>query len=450
VNNNEGYLLQYPVNYNSFFGETLTITIPWNDNTPAHTFSALPMIMPSVLNAIAERYMHENPGVYIEVRTLANDPLGVHERIELELMSGQADILLDMSYTPWRTNAAQNFFADWLPIMHSDPRFNENDYFTNVFNAIMINDSMYAFPVSFNFTHISANLNVPGLYNIFAQYNTVSLRDLQTMHDLFSTNQSLYILPLYGVIEVVRHNLSNFLDINTRFVNFNSPDFINLISQTREFSTGIWNRPPYNLFPITPERELHLSNTYLFNNSNGHNLFYLICDEQAELFKGSIPLTSENDELIIQIFNGFVLNENATAIQRALAWDFVQFFMKPENRSGLQPVAQAVYKPLFLHQTQWLAQAMIDMMADGSFSINMNQSLDSNQDDVLDRVIEQVIERLYKFGEMPMIEVIPRYRNISAVITNVLIDFHDGIITAEQAATDIQNRVSLLIMELGI
>ena len=77
--------------------------------------------------------MAATPGVVVEVRTLTDDSNEAINKIAVELMAGQADILIESTFVAWQNRAAQNLFADWYSIMVSDSRFNRGDYFTSVF-----------------------------------------------------------------------------------------------------------------------------------------------------------------------------------------------------------------------------------------------------------------------------------------------------------------------------
>jgi len=435
-----------------FYGETLTITTPWESSIPAQALIAIEMMLSSTLNILAERYMDENPGVNVIINTLTTNIQDVHSRMNVELMAGQADILLDMSTVPWRTGRGRDLFVDWFPIITFDPRFDEDNYFMNVFDAIAVDGRMHAFPISINFHYMSANRAIDGLYEALIFYESITLEELYKLHNIFSCSDIPYIAYFYDTFEVTLHNIHSFLDIRARHVAFTVNSFIDLLNRAQPVSSGHRNLTTTSVFTVPHDIEQVRSMMYLFDRASAHSFVNLMGFEQEFLFKGNVPLVNNERELLIDAWNGFVLNENATPLQRALAWDFVYFSMQPENRDGLTLVNHAIYKPLFFHQTRLHVERTASALEHGGIYIyySGNEHDESAHAQWLEMLKDSITYKLYNFAEMPMRQFTPAYVQILGAINTVLSDFHDGIITAEQAAIDIQNRVSLLIMELGI
>jgi len=441
INNYESYFL----NRSQFYDNTLTISVTMDHTTPSTSFGIFQGHTYSVVQLLAERYMDANPGVTILVCTLTDgSSLEAFDRINLEIMSGQADILIDSHVISWQSRAAQNAFTDWYPVITSDPRFCHTQFFTRIFDAIKINGNgnMLAFPISFSYHTVAANNSTPDMADVFSSYSSICFSQMISLHDVYSTNNYFNLASFFDTFEAVIHSIHMFLDINTGHVDFNNREFIQLISRAREIAGNHRDQQIVSPVGLMRHDEQRMSRSYSFYVAAAHVLRYIFPHDGEFLFSGHIPLVNYNQELLVNIQCGFLLNQTATPVQRAIAWDFIYFFIQPENQRGLIPIIQASYKPLFFDQSRQFA-------TDIQNQLQVMDGITFNEISAADAV-EYVIQQLYTIADMPMRLSRVDYAVISRSINIILNDFHDGIITAEQAAADIQNRVSLLIMELGI
>ena len=414
---------------NPFYGETLTIGAGWNR---------------AQLTRVVGAYMWANPGVNIEIVNYGDDWAASIERMGIEMMAGIAPMLIDSTLVDYLNPATAMLLADWLPIMAAAPSFNEDDWFTNVFDAFMADGRLHVFPTNFYYRFVQANYGIAGLVQALEAKDGITTAQMQELHREFGdATTHLYFDMNFNTVRAVLKYLDHFLDIGSGMVDFNNQHFIDLITYSRDITApGSMLNPldSHRWWGYTRSMEREWAQRYFFLDTLGpiHFHYYLDIDAHRS-FVSPTPLTNNYGELIIEVSEGFLLNAGATQIQKALAWDFIYFVsnypydrvqggwfrMQPTNRNLLRATVERRLpnaRASFVRQG-WLYQ-------------------DDEHND-----IESVIAQMTAFAEMPMSNVDTPVV-ISNAIVEVLEQFHDGLITAEQAAIDLQNRVTLIVMEM--
>jgi len=420
-----------------FIGETLTITIPIN--SPITHVGG--MFNRPNIETLAQRYMRANPGVYIVVRGLeATDITTIAEAQRLELMAGRADTLIEFPWLDWRNPATSRLLADWYPIMRADPRFNESDWFMNVFDAISKNGKILALPMEFSYEIISANTTIPALYALFSDFNAISYGDMIYLFNLFSFDNPQFVFNGFDVLMTLFSSIDSFFCLEQQYINFYNQYFIDFIYQSRNMTRP--ERPlgfPSHQIPIIgTNTELNYSQRYYFISSNPRNASPFTNALNSTYFSGFIPLVCDDGKLIIALSSGFALNATATPVQKALAWDFVSFALNPENRQGLPEMIPAIYIPLFRHDvTRHISHFHYRARREGRWLYGDTE----NQ-------IIHAINHFYDIARLPMRIVTPANFAISSIIYETLDQFNDGLISGRQAAEYLQNRITIVLMEM--
>ena len=226
------------------------------------------------------------------------------------------------------------------------------------------------------------------------------------------------------------------------WVDFDNEGFIQAITEYRdltspdkEYGTGIYRSP------ISHSQELEWSEKYLFNVITPNTIQYYIEYETGPLFYENIPLVSESGELLIDTWDTYVLSASATPLQQALAWDFMMFVNDYNNMadiffSGFQPTNRNMhqYEARAFGRSS-IRDTIINLSNRGwATTLRLNEST------------QNAIALLESYGEMPM----TRIYNIPDAMFQTIFDtlrlFHEGSVSAEQTAADLQNRVMELML----
>ena len=405
------------------------------------------------LKPLAQSYMTENPGVTIEIidyfDEIVSDGnwLNVQQEIATQLMAGSAPVLISGRLVDHIDPRSAVFCADWHPIMAADPEFDEDDWFMNVFHAASVGGRLYAFPMAFVYETVEANSEIPGLLNAFEDKDGITITELLTLHREIPTDEPYHFDYSTNVNRVVMQHLGSFIDFETGWADFNNDELMELITYARDITDengSQWRNTGYSL-----DTQRILSELYFFMFSTPMNYDFYIDYEEKNPFSGLLPLVNEQGELLISPTNEYVLNANATPTQQALAWDFMRYMMKSDRRDEWsQLLMQPTNRTRLRVSVEWDAAEHQGWSKDNAFHARRDQLIGTPEE-----AAESVIAKMTSFGDMPM-----RLRSnlpyvlieSDGVITLALEQFQDGLVSAEQTAQDLQNRVELVLMEMGL
>ena len=415
-----------------FYGETLTIASAseWDLH----------------LRLLVTQYMVENPGVNVELinlrpYTLDADRLAnKRDQLGIQFMAGSAPVLIDGTFVDHRDPRSAHFFVDWFAIMTADPNFHEDDWFMNVFHASAVNGRLHAFPMKFHYETVTANSTVPGLSEALAAQDSVTLSELMELHRRISVDTSFLFDPYFDISWAVQLGLDSFLNMETGLVDFNNQQFIDLITYIREITRQNMSLQPQWRYWIDPELETYWSGNFFFSFYRMYQDFPHF--ETGPLFTELTPRVNERGELLVDTsWSTYVLSANATPVEQALAWDFIQFVMNPDNRDTLVHM-QPTNRHLFHHgAVLWLRHTIGTTREDFGWQLLT---------DTIDESVEDVKIRMEAHSDMPMANTRTLPFAIENIIDEALELFHNGLVSAEQTAADLQNRVTLVLMEMGI
>jgi len=413
---------------NPFYGQTLTISAVYDSHQ---------------IREHAIMYMGQNPGVTIEVTDHHLRFNNAVETVSVQLMAGTADTLICASLLDLTHPATSRMFTDWWPIILSDTRLNINDFNTNALYAFSQKGRLYAFPMHIIYDFVAVNNTVPGLAEAFAELEFITMQDLQRLHDEFSPDY-MTMHNNHDALYMMRLHLDNFVDIENGLVDFNNQEFISLITQARDTASirrqfGLWN-----IHAMLPGSEAESRQTYSFLTHLPPSLFQFIAPDQGRPFSDARPMANETGELRAYPMHAFAINAAASPTEKALAWDFIRFMQDPVNMLREIPLGTSIYRR---NTHRWVYHVVLH-----HYFLNWANISEAE-------VIDYALALFNTIADTPHINtaVIPNihedfFYDTPNIIWNnireVLHQFHDGLITAEQAAETLQNRLTLVLMEM--
>ncbi|MCL2415205.1 MAG: hypothetical protein FWD01_00155, partial [Defluviitaleaceae bacterium] len=337
---------RYFENRELFQGETLTIS----------TFYPLTNIRYSSLGSLAARYMNQNPGINIEVSQFDSwspeSMLRYQEILSVQLLAGTAPDLIDISWNifPWTDSRTNRMFADWFPIMHQDPNFDENDFYMNALNSIAsrADGRLVIYPLAFSYNLLFANNTVPGMSEFMTGRNYITITDLHQAYHDFAADTHFSLMPDYSVLIAVISRIDDYIDIENRTANFNNQEFIQFINETRDITANQNPTPPASGFwggSLSRQEQAERSELFLFDSGNILAHHQLINFEEDLPFGNALAMVNSKGELSIMAEFAFALNAAAAPAQQALAWDFMKFIQDPEADQPAPPTRPFVAMP---------------------------------------------------------------------------------------------------------
>jgi len=411
-----------------FYGETLTVSVLSRYR--------------NFIMRFADAFMWQNPGVTVELISFGDNLSRALEETSAGLASGTAPVLMESVLVNSRHT---HYFEDWLRFIDTTPDFNNDNYFMNVFDAAILNDSLYEFPLTFTFGMVAANRTIPGLTQTMEMYGDgITMSQLMELRNLMHfTGNPMYLWYNFDVNHGLWGYLQNFFNLETRMVDFNNQRFIDFISYAREATRPDMMFDSFNdLFHGTPssvhwmgainvECEEECSQSFLFRYMAMNRNYDFAGQIDDVLFTGATPIVSDQGDLIITPMRTHVLNAGATPVQQALAWDFMQFLVSAEGHRivegmGLPMLSVNRETARFTVERNWPSWDA----RHSSIGIRISGTTGNE-------AIQNTIERLIALGDMPMIlaQTLPYYAY------GTLRDFHYGAVSAEETAQLIQEQV---------
>ena len=396
------------------------------------------------LEMAVEKFNEIHPDVEITLNHYHNDGQKYKEQIGTKLMAGQADDLLDASRFLDLRTAQSGYFEDLLPLMEKDPGFIMEDYYSSVFDGMLQNGKLFYFPTRFISSFIGVNSRISQeLTDQFAQYKTISYRELLDLYNSLEDKGGRSLSYDMDAFNIVNDNFNSFIDLEKKECHFDTPEFIEFITAAKNAadpgkieSGGIGDTYSTNYFPNAKLEEAALK--YLFINAqNIHYQFFLPYREQAA-FIHFVPLV--NDEGKVLMIPQEYYSINAASENKEIAWEFIKFLTTPEAKESRLTSSFPVNKTLFKSD---LSAKLKDFTVEW---IEEGHDVDADGDEQIDALVAETTELFDQFNAMPM-----EYQRF--IDNNMLMDtmkaFHSGVMTAEQAASELQNKISIFLKEFG-
>jgi len=396
----------------------------------------------------------------LEINTFSREDRDIRiSRMEALMMAGHHtyDIFPFMSqFNFWRYSQS-GFIVDIYTLIDACMHTNREDFFTNAFNLYTVNEGLYAFPLAFSFHHIAINSLLPQEFiNTFNSMDAITQAELMSMYldlqqiDSNDFNTLVIANSFSGLFpnNILTLGVNDFVDFDGRVSHLNSNRFVALLDSIKRTSVaqGFLEYLGNTLSNFSNQRErVRLSQDFMFICDDFvHNSLYVFFESSASYFLYHIPLTNNYEELYVNRYMSMLAYIISSSGNETLAWDFLRHLIAPaiilndDHRTWTTgnisiPIKQSYLEPSFFAQLDyssgWLSRYFVGMREAGAER---------------DERIQQALDRLIALTEMPVatIPLVP--------ISIIEEDFSlllDGVITAEDAALRMHNRISLWLIE---
>ena len=412
-----------------FAGQTLSISV----NHLNHYYLEIPI----------ERFKAAYPGVEVVVNKY-DYGAAYAQQVGTRLMAGDADDIVEADRLDNRKIWESGLLTDFNPLMQNDPNFNEEDYYMNVIDAMAYQGKLTTFPIAFAYSVVGVNNLFSGrLAEQFNSHETVGWRKMLDLYNNLEDKDERYLCCAADSLQIFYTGVCSFIDFENKTCYFNSPEFIQFLTDLKNSTSSKMSatykfesldyRPGLDNPGVLEEFALQ----YLFQPFDMFTyLDYLMFmpESQKEFFTNFKPIATDANELLILGYPTFSINEASQ--NKELAWELIKFLTTPEALENMLFPSMPVNREMFK------AYAPSNIM----YSINKYQSAGFTIDGEAADVLTQVKAILEPYNEMPMKE--DQYLRIdSKFYMDDFIAFLDGVLTAEQAASAIQSKVSMYLME---
>jgi ABC-type glycerol-3-phosphate transport system substrate-binding protein len=376
-----------------------------------------------------------HPDVDIELSNYRADYQKYREQAGAQLMAGQGDDLLSFLGFNDQKYFDSGLMADFYPIMQNDPEFNEADYFMNVFEGFSYKNKLLIFPIFYTYWEISVNESLaPGLAEKFKQYDKITLREVFELYNGPENNGKYYISESLDALTALDRYINTYVDFEKKECYFNTPEFIKFITDAKNATDPQKIADGYLGYTFggsyfDEEKENRLASKYLFWDDGSMVETYLLPVDLQGGFVHRIPLVTDDGKLIAGAMDAFFINEASK--NKELAWEFVKYLSSTKAMwfSSCIPVHRQLFDSYYMKIE--IPRAIKDLQQRfGEFEPQKTN--------------EEIMASLTAIGEMPLEHAI--YLRFE-VIKEIMQSFYDGVYTAEQAASELQNKVSLYLKE---
>lgn len=254
------------------------------------------------------------------------------KRIAVELMSGTAGDLVDLSHLSAYKYARSGLLCDLNSFMKNDPSFNEEDYYANIFKAMEFNGELYALPFAFNYDVMY--INRPVSENLGIKRDKYGGLNYQQMLDIYervkadkSVSPSFGIMP--GIVKdsFFKYEFTDFYNVEKGQAWFDSEVFLNYLRTTNTMNVpdGSWD-----MNYISSGNDEYMKSQYMFskfrlNAVDAHN--FLIDYKNVW---GPVPLTSSGGDFLFDTFLAtYGISQNSQ--NKELAWEFLKYCIEEKE-----------------------------------------------------------------------------------------------------------------------
>jgi len=388
------------------------------------------------LNPILQNAIHQfnnsSTTHYITVidyssNTTPDDIQGALLRFTTEITVGRVPDILILTSMPFDRLIAHDLLIDLYPFLDADEKLSRESLFESVLKANERNGKLYLINQTFSISSLLGSPSVLGEYPGWNMEEFKAVIDANPQADLpLGTNFTKHDL-LWTLLYM---NLYEYVDMNSKTADFNNDGFIELLKFINTFPSEIDFED--KVFDQLFNRELKAEGRQIMDIFVSRlNQFIL----QKESFGGEIvikgwPTADRNGSRFIS-HDGVAISTRAT--DKEGAWEFVRTLLMEEHQRDLLLFGFSINKSVFEEHMQQ------DMRGTSYLSEGVQITIEPTREDV-DEIVALInsITKIAGHGSDEML------RNI---IIETATDFFNRLISAEDAARIIQNRVTIFLAE---
>ena len=414
----------------------------------------------NMTNSLAER------GTYINFEITIYEPAETDEqnaRLQTMLMARQPYDLIFWNFNPINTWADNGFLSDIYTLIDSDSNTDLDDFFTNVLSAYEHNGGLYSFPVSFGFEYMGINANLPSsILNHFVARDSITLYEMMVIYNDLKANYDNYShlsfsnsLTLGSPFNMAAVLVSEFIDFENNTANLNNAEFVSKLNHFYKINSGRGIFDLSGQLVTSPTNEIMQTADTVFFGFNNHLMPILsLVELEQQYFTNFIPLANDNGELLINpIFMPHGIGGSTWARllipvsgNEKFAWEFVQHlipamishyqptlgthdFLAFGLSSLVTPITRVDFVP---HVTNVMQKEMVT-----------NPIFRSNE---FSYVIDDAISSI-AYLNSKSVAILNYYTLPYGILTDVFNSFLLGTNSVEETAQELQNRMSLWLLE---
>jgi multiple sugar transport system substrate-binding protein len=361
--------------------------------------------------------------------------------VNTEIMSGNGTDIIALENLPFEKYSQKGLLADLKTLMDNDKNFHKEEYYTNIIDALNINNKSYAIPVRFGISMLSANKTVLDNKNITINNNW-------TWNDFVNISKKVaggngadkkYALSNMNegdlISSMVTTSYEKFVDENGRQAKFDSKEFIELLNTGKNLvDEGLVNtvKADKNIKDIG-SRGGTIFNLQSVRVPADLSASRILFGEETQFYNtpGSGSDLSFNSDLMFGI--------NNKSSYKNEAWELIKYMISQEAQSGM------IIAGLPINKKALDANLEKAMNPDNGLKIAINTPNSQGQAKTITvteedgKSLKQNIERVTKYGGAN--------QKILNIIKEEVPAFFSGQKSAEEVAKVVQNKANTYLKE---
>jgi multiple sugar transport system substrate-binding protein len=331
--NNENLDNNFPVG-----DDRLPIT---EDNKELSGTLTVSTVFDGYIDTLAEKFMDMHPNVEIIVERQEDNKAPYMYRIAIDLLSGTATDLIDLSALDINHKAQSGLLVNLYDFMDNDPDFDKSDYYTNVFEAMEYDGGLYAMPLSFNYdvVYISKPL-AEGIDLDYESYKNISYTEMIDIYEKVKNNHpspdEFYLMPGIVKSSFFKYESVDFFDIETGKANFESEEFMQHLKLTKNLNTVYHpEMQDGNFTRVSVGNEDFLKEDFMFAMFTSNTIDMAKMMIEFKNTKDPIPLLSSKGKApFSNLLGTYAISHNCK--NRELAWEFLKYCISAKDISDFE------------------------------------------------------------------------------------------------------------------
>lgn len=294
----------------------------------------------------ARNFMDMYPNVDIQVIGLDEDQFetleGYANRISVELMTGKASDLVDLSSLDVNRYVNSGLLCNLYDFMDNDATFNKSDYYTNVFEAMEYNNNLYAMPFAFLYDMVYASK--PMAEGLRLDLTDVSGLNYIEMIDIYEKAKKHHNFPqsfrfMPGAVKesFFNYEVIEFYDGKNKEAWIESEEFIQHLNLTNNIYTGYSpeNQGGWYMTRIADGNDNFMKSDFMFSKfeSNSIDLYNMMIEYENIL--APLPMLNSAGNAPFNIFSSMYAIPQSSS-NKELAWEFLKYCISEKEKSDFQ------------------------------------------------------------------------------------------------------------------
>lgn len=285
-------------------------------------------------------FQEEHSEYRIDLQTYPSSDYETYvKNLNTQILSGNGPDIISVAGLPFENYIDRNILADIGDLMAQDSSFDSSKYYTNIFDALKTDDSLYVLPTSFTFNVMMANQAILDQEGIQIDDSKWIWNDFKSVSEKVTQKDGAGgsnrgALP--GVSSMDMLNLftggsySNYIDIDHKNADFTSQGFIDLLNTVKAFGDEnlVNSNVPTDMVSLLDAAGRGSIVFYPCNINDYFMYWFMKSALNDHLSLYNIPSAEYSDSRTFMTNSLYAINKNTPNIE--IAWEFLKVLLSDE------------------------------------------------------------------------------------------------------------------------